>query len=119
MIEVMFPAVFNFPFCTSWILPDLRKCGYTDATCKSFRLMKQQIRTDLCFPVRLEALAQKWSRHVLYEPDVTSAASMYLQHPRCCIQVWSSGKLKACVENLDAGKEAIRRVYGLLREFSQ
>lgn len=81
--------------------------------------MKQQVRADLCFPVRLDGLAEKWGRHVLYDPDVTSAATMYLKRPRCCIQVWASGKLKAFVENVDSGKEAIQRVYALLQEFSR
>ena len=80
--------------------------------------MRQQIKTDLCFPVRLEALAQKWSRHVLYVPDVCCAASMYIKNPRCWIQIWHTGKVIAIAENFEAGKEAIRRVYSLLREFS-
>lgn len=95
-----------------------RKCGYPDATCKSFRLMKQKVKADLFFPVRLEALAQKWSRHVLYVPDVCCAASLYIKHPQCHLQVWHTGKVTAIAENFEAGKEAIRRVYSLLREFS-
>lgn len=29
----------------------VQKCGYPDATCKSFRLMKQKVKADLFFPV--------------------------------------------------------------------
>lgn len=100
-------------------VPNLRKCGYPDATCRSFRLVRQQLKADLCFPIRLEGLAQKWSRHVLYVPDVCCAASLFLKHPPCSMQIWASGKLTAVAENLETGREAIRRVYSLLREFSQ
>eukprot|EP00434_Breviolum_minutum_P018473 symbB.v1.2.016296.t2/scaffold1236.1/size130149/14 len=97
----------------------VQKCGYPDATCRSFRLVRQQLKADLCFPIRLEGLAQKWSRHVLYVPDVCCAASLFLKHPPCSMQIWASGKLTAVAENLETGREAIRRVYSLLREFSQ
>ena len=80
--------------------------------------MKQKVKADLFFPIRLEALAQKWSRHVLYVPDVCCAVSLYIKHPQCHIQVWHTGKVTAIAENFEAGKEAIRRVYSLLREFS-
>ena len=81
--------------------------------------MAQAVVTDLCFPVRLEALAQKWHRHVLYEPEVCALAKFYLEHPRCCVSVASSGKVSVFnAATLEDGSEAIRKVYLVFKEFS-
>eukprot|EP00437_Effrenium_voratum_P019224 CAMPEP_0181460114 /NCGR_PEP_ID=MMETSP1110-20121109/33173_1 /TAXON_ID=174948 /ORGANISM="Symbiodinium sp., Strain CCMP421" /LENGTH=217 /DNA_ID=CAMNT_0023584653 /DNA_START=28 /DNA_END=677 /DNA_ORIENTATION=- len=72
----------------------IQNCGYPDAQCKSFRLVEQSAVADLRFPVRLEALAQKWARHVMYEPEVCCMANFYLKHPRSRVQVWASGKVR-------------------------
>ncbi|CAE7250382.1 tbpl2, partial [Symbiodinium pilosum] len=96
----------------------IQRCGY-DARCEKFRLTCQHVNADLCFPVRLEALAKKWHRHVLYEPEVHARACFYLQHPRCCVSITSSGKANVFdAPNLEDGQEAIRRVYSIFREFS-
>ena len=110
-----FRKFYRWPFVLH-VFP--RRCGY-DARCEKFRLTCQHVNADLCFPVRLEALAKKWHRHVLYEPEVHARACFYLQHPRCCVSITSSGKANVFdAPNLEDGQEAIRRVYSIFREFS-
>lgn len=97
-----------------------RNCGYPDAQCKSFRLVEQSAVADLRFPVRLEALAQKWARHVMYEPEVCCMANFYLKHPRSRVQVWASGKVRiAGTQSIETAREVMRRMYSILREFAQ
>ena len=100
-------------------VPPPRKCGYS-ARCDKFRLTGQAVVADLRFPVRLEALAQKWHRHVLYEPEVSPLAHFYLEFPRCCVSVASSGKVNVFdAPSYEDGREAVRKVYSAFREFSQ
>ena len=81
--------------------------------------MGQAVVAELCFPVRLEALAQKWHRHVLYEPEVCAHAQFYLERPRCCVSVACSGKVSVFdAATFEDGREAIRKVYSVFREFS-
>mmetsp|Transcript_329 Transcript_329/g.745 ORF Transcript_329/g.745 Transcript_329/m.745 type:complete len:267 (+) Transcript_329:78-878(+) len=97
----------------------IQKCGY-EARCEKFRMIGQSVTADLCFPVRLEALAQKWQRHVLYEPEVQASAFFYLQHPHCKVAVASSGKVSILnAGSYEEAKEAIRRTYHVFREFSR
>jgi len=97
----------------------VQHCGHPDAKCAGFRIRNLQAFADLRFPVRLETLAEKWRRHVLYEPEVTSWAFFRLQKPKCTIGVSASGKFKisGCID-VEFAQEALKRMYPIFLEFS-
>lgn len=98
----------------------LQRSGYPEAVCEGFRFTSCRAQTDLGFPVRLEALARKWGRHVTYQPDVINSCIFYLQEPRCTFSVKSTGKvIMTGLHSSDAAKVALQKVYPIFREFSR
>uniref|UniRef100_A0A7S0ALB8 TATA box-binding protein-like 1 n=1 Tax=Pyrodinium bahamense TaxID=73915 RepID=A0A7S0ALB8_9DINO len=97
----------------------VQKCGHPGAKCCGFQINSFKARANLRFPVRLEKLAEKWRRHVLYEPEVTSSAFFYLRRPRCTIGISSGGKLGLSgMKSLEEAEEALRKTYPIFLEFS-
>lgn len=97
----------------------VQKVGYPDARCLDFRTCRCSVTAELCHPVRLEGVARKWSRHVMYDPDVTSSLFFYLASPRVTLAVTSGGRVTVHgVGHVEEGREAIARTYLLFKEFS-
>uniref|UniRef100_A0A7S4V7L7 TATA-box-binding protein n=2 Tax=Alexandrium monilatum TaxID=311494 RepID=A0A7S4V7L7_9DINO len=98
----------------------IQKCGHPEAVCSGLVIRSQQAMASLPFPVRLEDLAEKWQRHVLYEPEVTSTAFFFLKKPRCTIGVTSGGKLAfRGFAHPGEAREALRRAYPVFLEFNR
>lgn len=98
----------------------VQKCGHPDAKCSGLRVAVAQASATLRFPVRLESLAEKWRRHVLYEPEVTSKAYFFIKKPRCTVGVSSAGKLRLSgFRDKAHAQEALRRTYPIFLEFNR
>jgi len=97
----------------------VQKCGHPEAQCHDLRIIHMKCKADLLFPVRLDRLADRWSHHTLYEPDISSKLAFHIERPCCTLQVASTGKvwLVGCTMLADA-QLALRRAYPIFREFS-
>mmetsp|Transcript_43291 Transcript_43291/g.128231 ORF Transcript_43291/g.128231 Transcript_43291/m.128231 type:complete len:268 (-) Transcript_43291:31-834(-) len=96
----------------------LQKCDHPSATCENFRFINFRAQANLAFPVRLEALASKWHRHTLYEPEVSPSCYFYLPRPRCTLSVNASGKVSIVgATTYEEAREAMRITYPIFREF--
>mmetsp|Transcript_76450 Transcript_76450/g.247519 ORF Transcript_76450/g.247519 Transcript_76450/m.247519 type:complete len:176 (-) Transcript_76450:199-726(-) len=98
----------------------IQKCGHPNAKFSAFRVYNLQAQARLGFPVRLEAVAKKWERHCMYEPEVTNCLQFFLAEPRCSLQIYGTGTVAVKgAAGMPEAQEALRKVYPLLREFSR
>eukprot|EP00929_Paragymnodinium_shiwhaense_P039568 TRINITY_DN20774_c0_g1_i1.p1 TRINITY_DN20774_c0_g1~~TRINITY_DN20774_c0_g1_i1.p1 ORF type:complete len:223 (-),score=22.71 TRINITY_DN20774_c0_g1_i1:394-1062(-) len=98
----------------------IKHCDHPEATCSNFELESCEFTADVRFPIRLEALFKKWSRHMMYDPDVTPLAVFYLEEPRCTASLFHTGKIKLSgVQDEQAARRSMQILYPLLREASR
>merc|ERR1712217_303291 len=97
----------------------IQKCGHPDANCVGLRFINFRASADCRFPVRMERFAEKWSRHVQYEPEINAQVMFYLPKPQCTLRISASGKVMLNCDGKEDALEALRRVYPLLKEFSR
>lgn len=98
----------------------VQRCDHPGAKFLAFRQSEFKLSVRFPFPIRVSALAEKWRRHVQYEPDVSEHAMFVLRSPKCTLQVASSGAVSLCAGDLTAvdAHEALRRLYPIFRDFS-
>merc|ERR1719382_1908025 len=95
----------------------VQKCGHPEAKFEGFRINGYQGQAKLGFPVRLEAVARKWGRHCMYDPEVAPTLIFYLAEPRATLTVSAAGCVSIRSAGLDDAREALRKTYPLFREF--
>lgn len=96
------------------------QCGHPKVKCLRFRCFNYQSTASLRFPVRLEEVAKKWPRFVLYNSDICSKLQFKLEQPRCTLSVSCAGTVSLSgYDTLADAQEALRRTYEIFREFSQ
>lgn len=97
----------------------IQLAGYPEAKCLDFKAHRLVASAELCHPVRLEAVAKKWGRHVMYDPDVTPGLYFYLAKPRATLKVSSNGKVTLMgIATFEDAQLAVARTHKLFKEFS-
>lgn len=96
----------------------IQRCGHEDAKFADFRVTSILCKADLQFPVRLDALASRFRRNALYEPEFFSNCVFRTRKPRVTYLVTAGGKVMIsglkCMADIN---EALRRVYFVFRDF--
>jgi len=92
--------------------PDVQFAGYavTSILCKS----------DLGFPIRLEALAAQWRKNALYEPEQFCSCVFRTRRPKCTYLVTAGGKVSISgMRKMKDVNDALRRAYFVFKQFRQ
>mmetsp|Transcript_70303 Transcript_70303/g.170192 ORF Transcript_70303/g.170192 Transcript_70303/m.170192 type:complete len:195 (-) Transcript_70303:109-693(-) len=99
----------------------VQRCGYEEQVrFADYTVTSMLCSADLRFPVRLDALASRWRRNALYEPEFFSNCVFRCRHPRVTYLVTAGGKVMISgLRKMEDIKEALRRVYPVFQEFSR
>mmetsp|Transcript_45346 Transcript_45346/g.120250 ORF Transcript_45346/g.120250 Transcript_45346/m.120250 type:complete len:278 (-) Transcript_45346:200-1033(-) len=97
----------------------VQRCGYPDAKFDCYRLTSLMAKADLHFPVRLDALAMKWRKNAVYEPEMYCGCVFRVKDPLCTLLVTAGGKVMVTgLTSLEDVTEALRKTHSIFAEFS-
>lgn len=99
----------------------VQRCGYQkEVRFADYAITSMMCSADLRFPVRLDALATRWRRNALYEPEFFSNCVFRCRHPRVVYLVTAGGKVTISgLRRMEDVKEALRRAYSVFWEFQK
>mmetsp|Transcript_46448 Transcript_46448/g.104395 ORF Transcript_46448/g.104395 Transcript_46448/m.104395 type:complete len:276 (+) Transcript_46448:56-883(+) len=98
----------------------VQRCGYPEAKFAEYAVTSIMAKVDLGFPIRLEALATKWRRNAMYEPEIFCSCVFRTRNPPACYLVSSGGKVVISgFRRIFDIKEALKRVYSVLSDFQK
>jgi len=98
----------------------VQRCGHEEARFVDYRVTSIYAKATLNFPVRLEALAARWRRNALYEPEIYCGCVFKTLRPKWTFLVTAGGKvmISGCT-TMEQIKEALRRAYPVFHEFQR
>lgn len=99
----------------------VQRCGYQEQIrFADYAVTSMLCSADLRFPVRLDALATRWRRNALYEPEFFSNCVFRCRKPRVVYLVTAGGKVTISgLRKMEDVREALRRVYSVFYEFQR
>mmetsp|Transcript_27809 Transcript_27809/g.80166 ORF Transcript_27809/g.80166 Transcript_27809/m.80166 type:complete len:274 (-) Transcript_27809:60-881(-) len=99
----------------------VQRCGYeSQVKFADYQVTSIMCKADLRFPVRLEAVATKWRRNALYEPEFYCGCIFRTRQPRVTYLITAGGKVMITgLRKLENIKEALRRIYSVLHNFQK
>eukprot|EP00931_Biecheleriopsis_adriatica_P052075 TRINITY_DN30262_c0_g1_i2.p1 TRINITY_DN30262_c0_g1~~TRINITY_DN30262_c0_g1_i2.p1 ORF type:complete len:322 (+),score=84.77 TRINITY_DN30262_c0_g1_i2:50-967(+) len=96
----------------------VQRCGHEEAKFADYKVTSILCKADLKFPVRLEALASRFRKNALYEPEFFCSCVFRTRKPRCTYLVTAGGKVSISgLKTMTEVEEALRRAYFVFREF--
>jgi len=104
--------------CAKKIARLIQKCGYEQAVLGEYKTTSILCKVDLKFPVRLEALAARWRKNAVYEPEFCCNCVFRTRKPKCTYLVTAGGKVMISgLRRMEDIHEALRRVYPVFFDF--
>lgn len=96
----------------------VQKCDHEEAKFADFKITSILCKVNLQFPIRLDALASKWRRHAVYEPEVYCGCVFRTRRPKCTYLLTAGGfvTITGC-RKMESVNEALRRIYPICHEF--
>lgn len=96
----------------------IQRAGVKDAKFAGYSISTMLCRSSMGFPVRLDALAARWRKHAIYEPELYCGCVFRTAQPRCTYLITAGGKVMISgVRRLADATTALKRIYPVLREF--
>jgi len=106
--------------CAKKIARLVQKCGYQQAVFAEYKTTSILCKVDLKFPVRLEALAARWRKNAVYEPEFCCNCVFRTRRPKCTYLVTAGGKLMISgLRRMEDIHEALKRVYPVFFDFQR
>lgn len=96
----------------------IQRAGHEEVKFSGYMVTSILCKADLGFPVRLDALAARWRRNALYEPELYCGCVFRTRQPRCTYLVTSGGKVMISgMRTMPEIRDAVKRAYPVFREF--
>lgn len=96
----------------------IQRAGCPDAKFAGYEVSTVLAKLNVGFPVRLDALATKWRKNAMYEPEFYSGCVFRSRNPRSTFLITAGGKVVISgTRTVEATEDAARRIYAILLEF--